>query len=377
MVHRIVIVGGGVAALEAAVALRTLGGDRVGSLLVSPTTEFSFRAREVGEPFGKAPPLRLPLDQLLGDLDIGQVRDAAVAVDANAHLIRTASGRRIPYQGLLVAVGGTAFPAYAYGITFDRPEHPEVFDELLDDIRADLVHDVAFVVPDAAGWTLPAYDLACMLRAWVTREGFDVRVRVVTAETMPLEAFGSPASQTVADVLERGGIQVVCGSAPLLVSDTTMTAGGHWITADRIVSLPRLAGPGMRGLPCDWDGFIQVGPDGAVPGAPGVFAAGDGAAYARKQGGLAAQQADVAVRALLHRAGIGVPAPPEPPTLRGVLATAEGPLYLEARSGYGSPEPVSVASFEPLWEPPSKVATRWLGPFLDGLVLRRTSAFAA
>jgi len=377
MAHRIVIAGGGVAALEATVALRSLGGHRVAPVLVTPTTEFSFRAREVGEPFGKAAPLRLALSELLGDLDVLHVRDAAVAVDTGARLVRTASGRRIPYQGLLVAVGGTPYPAYAHGITFDRPQQPEAFDELLSDVRAGLVGDVALVVPDAAGWTLPAYDLACMLQAWATREQLPLRVRVVTAEATPLEAFGSRASRVVAEVLGRCGIEVVGGAEPLLVSDTTLTAGGHWITADRLVSLPRLAGPRLRGLPCDWDGFIQVGQDGAVPGSPGVYAAGDGAAYPRKQGGLAAQQADIAVRALLHRAGVGVPAPPEAPTLRGVLATPEGPLYLEARSAYGSPEPKSVASFEPLWDPPSKVATRWLGPFLDGLVLRRTAAFAA
>jgi sulfide:quinone oxidoreductase len=377
MVHRILIAGGGVAALEAAVALRSLGGDRVAPVLVSPSSEFSFRAREVGEPFGQTAPLRLALDDVLGDLDVLHVSDAVTAVDAPARLVRTASGRNLPYQGLLLAVGGTPFPAYAHGITFDRPRNPRPFDELLEDVRVGLVGDVAFVVPDAASWTLPAYDLACMLRGWARREDHDVRVRVVTAEGAPLEAFGAVAARQVAEVLRRCDIEVHCGAEPLLVSDTTMTAGGRWITADRVVSLPRLAGPRLRGLPCDWDGFIKVSPDGAVAGCPGVYAVGDGADHPRKQGGLAAQQADVAVRALLHRAGIAAPGAPEAPTLRGVLATPEGPLYLQAHAGYGSPQASSVASFEPLWDPPSKVATRWLGPFLDGLVLRRTAAFAA
>jgi len=377
MAHRILIAGGGVAALEAAVALRSLGGDHVAPVVVSPSTEFSFRAREVGEPFGQTVPLHLPLDDLLGDLGVLHVEDSVTAVDAPARLVRTASGRNLPYQGLLLAVGGTPFPAYAHGITFDRPRNPTAFDGLLDDVRAGLVADVAFVVPDAAGWTLPAYDLACMLRGWARREDHDVRVRVVTAERAPLEAFGAAAARRVAEALRRCDVEVLCGAQPLLVSDTTMTAGGHWVTADRVVSLPRLAGPRLRGVPCDWDGFIKVAADGAVAGCPGIYAVGDGADHPRKQGGLAAQQADVAVRALLRRAGVAAPAPPDPPTLRGVLATPEGPLYLESRGGYGSPHASSVASFEPLWDPPSKVSTRWLGPFLDGLVLRRTAAFAA
>jgi sulfide:quinone oxidoreductase len=305
------------------------------------------------------------------------VHDAIAAVDPHARLVRTAAGRALPYQGLLLAIGGTPFPAYAHGITFDRPQDPKPFEELLDDVRAGLVGSVAFVVPEAAGWTLPAYDLACMLRAWGQREDQEVDVRVVTAEGAPLEAFGPAASRTAADVLRRCDIDVVCGAEPVLVSDTTMTVGGHWISADRLVSLPRLAGPRLRGLPCTWDGFIRVGPDGAVPRVGNVFAAGDGAAHPRKQGGLAAQQADRAARALLRHAGIGVPNAPDPLTLRGVLATPLGPLYLQAGDGYGSARFGSVASFEPLWDPPAKVATRWLGPFLDGLVLRRTAAFTA
>jgi sulfide:quinone oxidoreductase len=130
-------------------------------------------------------------------------------------------------------------------------------------------------------------------------------------------------------------------------------------------------------VPCDWEGFIVTGPEGAVPDCPGVYAVGDGAAHARKQGGLAAQQADVAARAILRGAGVPVPPADENPVLRGALATPEGPLFLQSASGYGRSGSGSIASFVPLWDPPTKVATRWLGPHLEGLAQRRTRAFAA
>ncbi len=377
MPRRVVIAGGGVAALEAAVALRRLGGDAVSPVLVAPNDDFSFRAREVGEPFGKPSSLRVPLAEMLEDLSIRFVHDRLAAVDPERRLVRTVDGSELPYDELLVAIGGTPFPAFAHGISFDRGEDPDVFDELLADVEAELVGDVAFVVPDAAGWALPAYDLALILRAWGRRHEIEPGIRIVTAESAPLDCFGTRASRAVARVLDQADVRVICGSEPLLITDTAMTAAGRWITADRIVALPRLAGPRVRGLPSDANGFLAVGGDGAVPGCPGVFGAGDGTARERKQGGLAAQQADRAARAMLRMAGQHVPEPANPPLLRGALATSEGPLYLEASVGYGAPGASSTASFHPLWDPPGKVATCWLGPFLETLVQRRLSALTA
>lgn len=374
--HRIVIAGGGIAGLEAAVALRGLGPGGLEITLLSPERDFTFRALGVAEPFGHGA-LHLPLDEILAGLDVRHVADTLVEVAPGERRVLTPAGGSLEYDGLLLAVGGTPFPAYAHGITFDRPGDPEPFDEMLTDAEQRLAVSVAFVVPDASGWTLPAYDLALMLRAWALRHDRPVRIDIVTAERAPLEAFGATASATVAEVLAAAAIRVVAGAEPVIISNTSLLAGSHWLTADRLVSLPRLAGPRVRGLPCDDSGFVAVGVDGAVPGAPGVYAAGDGAAHPRKQGGLAAQQADAAARALLREAGAAVAPASEPPVLRGVLATPDGPLFLQAGTASGDPGRESIASPRPLWHPPTKVATRWLGPHLDGLVARRLAAFGA
>ena len=47
----VVIAGGGVAAVEAALALRDLAGDRVSMTLVSPRPDFVLTPMAVGEPF--------------------------------------------------------------------------------------------------------------------------------------------------------------------------------------------------------------------------------------------------------------------------------------------------------------------------------------
>ena len=48
---RVLIAGGGVAGLEAALALRELAGDRVATTLLAPAAEFVYRPMTVREPF--------------------------------------------------------------------------------------------------------------------------------------------------------------------------------------------------------------------------------------------------------------------------------------------------------------------------------------
>jgi sulfide:quinone oxidoreductase len=54
MPTNVLIAGAGVAGLEAALALRTVGEDRVSVELVSPDAEFVYRPLSVAEPFGVA-----------------------------------------------------------------------------------------------------------------------------------------------------------------------------------------------------------------------------------------------------------------------------------------------------------------------------------
>jgi sulfide:quinone oxidoreductase len=374
---RILIAGGGVAGLEAGLALRALGGDGVALVLVSPGCESSVRTPGLDEPRAERRMPSLPLAEILYGLDITQVRGIVSGVKPDARRVRLLTGEALDYDGLLLAIGGVAFPAFAHGVTFDRPADPAAFEELLKDVVLGLVEDVAFVVPDATVWPLPAYELALLLRAWAQRHDRRVGVRVVTAEDSPLERFGAAAAAAVRAALERADIGLVAGSAPIVISDTTMLAGGHWVTADRIVALPRVAGPRLRGVPCDADGFILVDVDGGIPGCGGAFAVGDAAGQDRRQGGLAAQQADRAARCLLRQAGVAVAAPDPRSILRGLLITPDGPLFLRSTGAWGSPGAESMASFTPLWDPPTEVVARWLGPHLEGVMRRRLGALVA
>ena len=66
-----------------------------------------------------------------------------------------------------------------------------------------------------------------------------------------------------------------------------------------------------------------------MPGLAGVYAAGDGAAFPIKQGGLATQQADAVAESIA--AAVGAPVTPEPfrPVLRAMLLTGGDTRYLQ------------------------------------------------
>ena len=101
---RIVIAGGGVAALETAIALRTLAPELVEITLVAPTDRFRFRAASVGEPFGRAEMHRFDLAAICADIGVALRHGALTAVDpADAAVFKANSER---YQAELDALDG-------------------------------------------------------------------------------------------------------------------------------------------------------------------------------------------------------------------------------------------------------------------------------
>jgi sulfide:quinone oxidoreductase len=144
-----------------------------------------------------------------------------------------------------------------------------------------------------------------------------------------------------------------------------LAPGGEELEADRIVALPRIVGPALRGLPgSGGDGFVAVDAHCSVPGAGGrVFAAGDATRFPVKHGGLGAQQADTAAAAIAYLAGTTAEAEPFQPVIHGMLLTGGDPLYMSARL-IGSDSFESEVSDAPLWPTGAKVAADELGAYL-------------
>jgi sulfide:quinone oxidoreductase len=360
---RVVIAGGGVAALETVIALAALAPGAAEVVLISATDTYHDRPLAIGEPFGLGRPNRYPLADLAATAGARLIVDAVHEVLPEARTLRTGSGDIIEYDLFVCAIGAHAFPAFEHGVTFDRDTLAEDFDEVLFDLQDGMAPRIAIVVPDGVTWTLPAYEIGLLTAEWARRHHHpEALITVYTHEPAPLALFGPVASAGVAHLLDTEHVSLRTGVHADVVTPTALRAGGAWAGVDRIVSLPRVTGAHLPGVPTDRYGFIPTDEFGRVPEFDGIYAAGDGTASAIKQGGLAAQQADAIAEHIAARLGAEVSPRPVRPVLRGVLRTAQGPRYLRAE--LHDVEGTSTISDEPLWWPPTKISSRWLAPHL-------------
>jgi len=371
---RVLVVGGGVGALETVLALRADAGMRVELELIAPHPDLRYPPLDVVEPFGLVPP-RLELAGALGPLGVRHRLDAIDDVDALGRRMRTRAGAVLRYEALVLAVGARPVRPFPGALVYGDPHSRIDFARMLAAAESGHAERLVFAIPDGAGWSLPLYELAVMtarrlagarIGGVASRARVAPRITLVTPEQAPLELFGGRASGRVLEYLEQLGIAFVPGSRVVRAGRgeaivDSGPAAPRGLRADRVVTLPLLQGPGLAGLPRDADGFLPVDAHGAVRGVSDVYAVGDATDFPIKQGGLATQQADAVAAAIAARAGAPLTPTPFRPVLRGMLVTSERPHYLEADV---AGDAGSHAADMPLWWPPTKVAGRHLAPFL-------------
>jgi sulfide:quinone oxidoreductase len=362
----VVIVGGGVAALEALMALRALADERVHITLVAPDSDFVYRPMAVAEPFGLGAPRRYPLRQVAADFGAHLVRAAVVAVDAGERRVVQRAGQTLGYDTLILAPGARTLSAFDNAIEFGRADSAARMRELLDELEHRRVRRVAFVAPTLAGWTLPLYELALMTAQKIADDGLDAELVLITPEPRPLAVFGTGPSAVVARLLDTAGVEFIGSTYADVEPDAVLLdPGGHRRRrpVDRTVALPLVRGPELEGVPAEREyGFVPVDRHGRVSGLEHVYAAGDAINFPIKQGGLAAQQADAVAHHVAGRHGAPVEPRPFTPVLRGMLFTGATPRFLSA--GLGTQNGESSASSQALWWPPTKIAGEYLAPYL-------------
>jgi sulfide:quinone oxidoreductase len=363
---KVVVAGGGVAAIEAMLALRDIAGGRVSITVVAPQEDFHYRPLSVGEPFALGRALSLPLATVARDVGADLRHGALAAVDADAHTARLESGETLSYDALLVAIGARRTPALQHAKTFRGQEDSESVHGLIQDIEGGYSRRIVFVVPAGVVWSLPIYELALMVaqRAYEMSTP-DVELTIVTPEERPLGIFGADASDDLERMLDEAGITVETSSRAEIPGSGTVILHPHGkvIEADRIVALPVTTPIPVDGLPRDHDGFLPVDSHGHVQGVDDVYAAGDGTWFPVKQGGLACQQADAAAESIAAQAGADVEPAPFRPVLRGKLLTGARPLYMRSDIS-GTAGDDSTSSGHALWWPPGKIAGAYLAPYL-------------
>lgn len=358
----ILIAGGGVAGLEALLVLRRLLGERVRVVVLAPDPEFTYRQYAVAEPFSYGEAARFDLGDLVSKAGGRLRQDALTGIAALERVAFTAAGAEVHYDALLVAVGAEAVSGLPGALTYRGPASNQDVHQALLSIDRGEIGRLAFVAPVSTHWSLPLYELALLAAAHLGDMGDEPgAIDLVTAEGEPLAVFGRAASDRVRAELEGAGVRLHAGIAPARVgTDGLRMMDGSVIACDRALALPRLEVGWLAGIPQGPHGFISTDLQMGVEGCADVYAAGDASWFPIKQGGLAAQEADVAATAIAAQIDPTVEVPTFRPELRAALLTAAGPIYL--RAGDES-EPAAISD-APLWWPPTKVAGQLLTPFI-------------
>ncbi len=327
---RVLIAGGGFAAVEAVLALRALAGDRVEFALLAPDPVFRYRPAATTEPFDLAPSRRYDLRAIANDLGAEYRQGRLEAVASRKRWVRSASGGRLQYDRLILAVGARAVVGVPGATTFrDQRDVPSIR-RLLGEVEAGAVRRVVFALPTGVVWPLPLYELALLLARHARERGVALECSLVSPENQPLTVFGREASRLVVGLLEDSGVRFIGSS----VADQVLRGGslalkdGTRIEADRVVALPELRGRRITGVPTSRSGFVPTDAVGQVEGLQDVYAAGDVTTFPIKQGGLAAQQADVVAHTIAAQLGAPVKHVRVPHVLRARMLGGARPLFL-------------------------------------------------
>ena len=374
---RVVICGGGIAAVEGLLRLRKLAGDTIDIALLAPNDELVMRPLAVLQPFAGGPPSRYPLKRIAADNNAEWVQDSLSWADPRGQLVHTEGGQTLSYDALLVAVGARQHEAFDHVNTFRDANADEVFQGVVQDIEEGYSNSIAFLAPEGPIYPLPLYELALLTAERARSMDINLKITLVTPEESPLIAFGPKVSEAVNALLNRARVTVhtaakakVPKAGQLLVEPVGMQLRPHGIELhpQRMLAVPRLSGPGIRGLPGGAaHGFLPIDRFCGVRGVgERVYVAGDAADFPVKHGGLGAQMADSAASAIASLAGLDVKPEEFHPVIRGKLLGGRNPLYISARlvgdTGFGS-----EVYETPPWPEGDKVVATELGEYLAGL----------
>ena len=328
--------GGGVAALETALAVHDLAGENVTLTLLAPASDFVYRPMAVLEPFAQRPPRRLALSQFKSELGARLEPDGVSWVDLDGRIVHTLGQRELPFDALMIAVGAKTSEALRGAATLDFTRAGESLRELIASIDAGSVRTPALVAPRS---------------------------------TWPLGVFGDEVSAGVTGLLARADVAVIGDASAERSADGLRVSGGEReLPCDRVVAIPELAGPALTGLPANADGFLPITQHGLVIGTESVYAAGDAADFPVKFGAVAAQQADAAAASIAAAAGAELEPEPFDGVIHGTLLSGHhgSRLCFTARLERDGARDARVSD-TPTRPREAKIAALYLGPYLDRL----------
>jgi NADH dehydrogenase FAD-containing subunit len=306
---RVLVLGAGVAGLEAAFLLERRLSGRADVHVVYDDDTFLLRPNLVYVSFGADPSAsRLYVGDTLARKRIPVDDGPVEGVDADAGRVHVGLGRQLPYEHLVIATGAAAWPQavpglHEHALCIDDPAAMRLLHErflgMRGRAREGTRQRVLFVVPRHNRWAVPLYEVALMFDTWLRRER--VREQVELALLTHEAAFAEPAGPRMHELLtQEFADRAIEASAGEHVTEVRAHAAafgaGRVERFDLLVAAPpQRAAVRYDGLPLDEHGFIRVENDTRqVAGHPEIYAPGDAGDFPLKDPFLALLEADAA-----------------------------------------------------------------------------------
>lgn len=311
---RIVIIGGGLGGVEAAIYLRECLGDRAHVTLISTKDRFVFRPFLTYVPFGLTPErIQLDLASIAERHDISLLTGHVDGIRPDRKLV-SCGAQSIAYDYLVIATGASPVTEPVPGLSrahliwseTDMMHLRSRFLRLAAELRAGGSARLLFLVPPNSAWTGPLYETALMTDTWLywNEVRSSVEIFLASPEKSYIEAIGPEMHQPVARELDRHAIEGCLGCNAVQVDpDAVYFDDGSKVEYDLLVAGMSHRGNAPQGdLPYDERGFIRTRLlSRQVVDADDIYAVGDVSDYPVKQGYLALLQADAAAEHICAR----------------------------------------------------------------------------
>ena len=264
-----VVVGGGFAALEIALALRNQR-PAIPVTLISRETQLTYRPWLIRVPAGGAPPPVIPFARLLTEAGVEVIASSAAGADIEARRVVLDSGTEIEYGQLVVATGAVA----------DRDRVPGARDHAL--FPCDIADAAEFAARIATssihvvvvfGWERPGPGLE--YAAWIAAHRPGVQVTAIDGDGTLARRFGDRATARIRNLFEGRGAQLIADGAIERIGEGTVELGGRLIVADVIVVAAPLRGNTAWLPPALVDERAMLRVDNTMAATAGVFGIGD------------------------------------------------------------------------------------------------------
>ena len=143
---RVLIAGGGVAALEALLALRALLEGRLSIEIVAPSAEFVFRPLAVGEPFWLSEARGLDLQAIVAEHAAHLHLGAVDIVQPDERTVVLQDGTELPYDALLLATGARSVTWLGGAVSFAGPRDTHALADVLSELEEGRIARIVFTL---------------------------------------------------------------------------------------------------------------------------------------------------------------------------------------------------------------------------------------